>query len=85
MHKVIIDKSTAPPNVPDSLIKIETVFELDDTVVGGITFVIRIEDDSDIYSTKWCNCTNRRSSNWSRVDNKFSFPAKVIDIAWYEQ
>lgn len=36
------------PTLPDGLIRIETLFELDDSVIAGIVLVVKIENHPDL-------------------------------------
>lgn len=43
----MIDKSASKPPISDGLIRIETLFELDDSVIVGVVLVVRVENDPD--------------------------------------
>lgn len=47
IYKFVIEKSAEPPYIPDGLFRVETMFELDESIVAGITLVVRIESDAD--------------------------------------
>lgn len=48
IYKFVIEKSDEPPHIPDGLFRVETTFELDDSIVAGITLVVRMyENDPD--------------------------------------
>lgn len=47
IHRYLIDKSAMKPTLPDGLIRIETLFELDDSVIVGIVLVVQNENDRD--------------------------------------
>lgn len=40
-----MDKSAVPPNISDGLVKIETLFEVDNDSVIGMTLVVRDENE----------------------------------------
>lgn len=44
----MINKSVVPQYVPEGLFRIETLIELDNSVMAGVTFIVRVEQDPDL-------------------------------------
>lgn len=48
IHRYVVDKLTMRPILSDGLISIETLFELDDSVIAGIVLVVKMENGPDL-------------------------------------